>query len=69
MVLMSIEDIASSFMEKLQQAMDNWNTGEPSQMLGLLNQLQKDAYTEGYQHAIDILQEGLVWFLERTVEI
>ena len=66
---MSIDDITNSFMEKLQQATDNWNTGEPGPMFGLLHQLQKDAYTEGYQHAINILQEGLVGILERTVEV
>ena len=66
---MFIDDIASSFMEKLQQAADSWNTGEPGPMLGLLNQLQKDAYTEGYQHTIDILLEGLCGPLEGTVGI
>ena len=66
---MSIDDITSSFMEKLQQAADNWNAGEPGPILGLLHQLQKDAYTEGYQHAVDILQDELGGILERTAEI
>ncbi len=66
---MSIDDITSSFMKKLQQAVNSWNIGEPGPMLGLMHQLQKDAYAEGYRHAIDILQDELGGLLEGMVEI
>lgn len=68
-MIMSIDDITSTFMEKLQHAAKNWNVGEPGPMLGLMHHLQKDAYAEGYQHAIDILQDELGGILERTAEI
>ena len=55
---MSIKDVANCLCQEIQSVIDCWNAGDPHPMIEYLSQMQKDNFSEGFQHAIDVLQDA-----------
>lgn len=56
---MEIKNVNCKSLEELENAVSQWTVGEPHPMLDIINQVQQESFLEGYNHAIESLQEQL----------
>ena len=58
MSIMNIADINYRCSDALEDAASQWViNGEPHPMLDLINQVMRDSFLDGYNHAIEVLKE------------
>lgn len=56
---MTATDVSCRFLEQLKNAASQCAVyGDPQTLIDMIDQVQKESFTEGYIHAIEVLQDN-----------
>lgn len=57
---MTATDVSCRFLTQLKNAASQCTVyGDPQTLMDMIDQVQKESFTEGYEHAIEVLQNNM----------
>lgn len=57
---MTATDVSCRFLTQLENAASQCAVyGDPQTLIDMIDQVQKESFTEGYEHAIEVLQDNM----------
>lgn len=57
---MTATDVSCRFLTQLENAASQYAVyGDPQTLIDMIDQVQKESFTEGYEHAIEVLQNNM----------